>query len=208
LSRAFAGNEIDRVQVYAFAMHMQALAMVAGGSVTVLSHPSLQGLASGSGLSGSTAWHGAFRFRQYLHGVKPADGEQPDNDLRELEFKKNQYGPLGESVVLRYRSGLFLPEAGVSNLDKVAREAKADETFLALLKRFSSEGRNVSNKSSANAYAPTSFAKEAEAKDAKLRKADFEEAMRRLFADGRIRVEEYGRPSRPNSRLALRGATA
>ena len=34
LSRAFAGNEIDRVQVYAFAMHMQALAMVAGGSVT------------------------------------------------------------------------------------------------------------------------------------------------------------------------------
>src|SRR5262249_14281383 len=41
LSRAFAGNEIDRVQVYAFAMHMQALAMVASGSVTVLSHPSL-----------------------------------------------------------------------------------------------------------------------------------------------------------------------
>jgi RecA-family ATPase len=34
LSRAFAGNEIDRVQVYAFAMHMQKLAMVAGGSPT------------------------------------------------------------------------------------------------------------------------------------------------------------------------------
>ena len=42
LSRAaFAGNEIDRVQVYTFAMHMQAVAMVAGGSVTVLSHPIL-----------------------------------------------------------------------------------------------------------------------------------------------------------------------
>ena len=53
LSRAFAGNEIDRVQVYAFAIHMQALAMVAGGSVTVLSHPSLAGIASGSGISGS-----------------------------------------------------------------------------------------------------------------------------------------------------------
>ena len=70
LSRAFAGNEIDRVQVYAFAMHMQALAKVAGGSVTVLSHPSLAGMASGSGISGSTAWHGAFRFRQYLKGIK------------------------------------------------------------------------------------------------------------------------------------------
>jgi hypothetical protein len=30
LSRAFAGNEIDRVEVCGFAMHMQALAMVAG----------------------------------------------------------------------------------------------------------------------------------------------------------------------------------
>src|SRR4029077_2549607 len=102
LSRAFAGSEIDRVQVYAFAMHMQALAKVAGGSVTVLSHPSLSGIASGSGISGSTAWHGAFRFRQYLKGIKTDEGEQPDNDLRELEFKKNQYGPLGESIPLHY----------------------------------------------------------------------------------------------------------
>ena len=89
LTRAFAGDEIDRVQVYAFAMHMQALAMVANGSVTVLSHPSLQGIASGTGISGSTAWHGAFRFRQYLTSVKPDGGEQPDDDLRELQFKKN-----------------------------------------------------------------------------------------------------------------------
>ena len=78
-------------------MHMQALAMVAEGSVTVLSHPSLAGIASGSGISGSTAWHGAFRFRQYLKGVKASDGEQPESDLRELEFKKNQYGPRGET---------------------------------------------------------------------------------------------------------------
>jgi RecA-family ATPase len=77
LSRVFAGNEIDRVQVYAFANHMQALAMVAGGSVTVLSHPSLAGIASGSGISGSTAWHGAFRFRQYLTGIKPEGGNSP-----------------------------------------------------------------------------------------------------------------------------------
>jgi RecA-family ATPase len=70
LSRAFAGSEIDRVQVYAFAMHLQALAEVAEGSVTILSHPSLQGINSGSGISGSTAWHGAFRFRQYLKGAK------------------------------------------------------------------------------------------------------------------------------------------
>jgi RecA-family ATPase len=169
LSRAFAGNEIDRTQVYAFAMHMQALAVVADGSLTVLSHPSLSGMASGSGLSGSTAWHGAFRFRQYLKGVKVGDGEQPDNDLRELEFKKNQYGPLGESIVLRYQRGLFLPEGGTSSLDKLAREAKADELFLDLLRRFAGQGRNVSEKPTARNYAPTEFADEADAKKHNIR---------------------------------------
>jgi RecA-family ATPase len=201
LSRAFAGNEIDRVQVYAFAMHMQALAMVAGGSVTVLSHPSLAGIASGSGISGSTAWHGAFRFRQYLKGIKPSDGEQPETDLRELEFKKNQYGPTAESIVLRYQRGLFLPEGGISSLDKLAREQKAEETFLALLARYEGEGRNVSDREAANNFAPHYFRKEKEAKG--FRKEDLDAAMRRLFAASKIHVEDYGRPSRPASRLRL-----
>ncbi len=199
LSRAFAGNEIDRVQVYAFANHMQALAMVAGGSVTILSHPSLAGKASGTGISGSTAWHGAFRFRQYLKGVETSNGEQPDNDLREIEFKKNQYGPIGETIVLRYQHGLFLPEGGISSLDKLAREQKADEAFLALLSRYEREGRNVSEKPTSPTYAPTTFGKEKDANG--FRRNDFIAAMRRLFAAGKIHVENYGRPSRPASRL-------
>jgi RecA-family ATPase len=204
LSRAFAGNEIDRVQVYAFAMHMQALAMVAGGSVTVLSHPSLAGIASGSGISGSTAWHGAFRFRQYLKGAKAESGEQPETDLRELEFKKNQYGPIGETVVLRYQRGLFLPEAGMSNLDKIAREAKADELFLDLLRRFAGQGRNASDKPNSPNYAPNALADDPEAKKQGIRRADFKAAMSRLFSTDKIHVEEYGRPSRPYSRLAVK----
>jgi RecA-family ATPase len=201
LSRAFAGSEIDRVQVYAFCMHMQALAEVAGGSVTVLSHPSLQGINSGSGISGSTAWHGAFRFRMYLKSAKPDGGEQPDNDLREIEFMKNQYGPRGESIVLRYQRGLFLPEGGVSNLDKAARKVKAEDVFLALLGRFTQAGRNVSDKKSSNNYAVTAFTKEDEAKKHGLRVADLEQAMRDLFKAGKIHVETYGRTSHPHSRL-------
>jgi RecA-family ATPase len=204
LSRAFAGSEIDRVQVYAFAMHMQALAELSQGSVTVLSHPSLQGINSGSGISGSTAWHGAFRFRQYLRGVKAGDGEQPENDLRELEFKKNQYGPLGETIVLRYQRGLFLPEGGASSLDKLAREAKADELFLDLLRRFAGQGRNVSEKPTARNYAPTEFATEADAKKLNIRKADFKAAMSRLFSANKVYVESYGRPSRPYSKLSVK----
>jgi RecA-family ATPase len=203
LSRAFAGNEIDRVQVYGFAMHMQALAMVAGGAVTILSHPSLSGINSGSGISGSTAWHGAFRFRQYLKGVKAADGEQPDNDLRELEFKKNQYGPTAETIVLRYQRGLFLPVAGMASLDKVAQEARADGVFLDLLHRFTKENRNVGERTGTS-YAPARFAQEEEAKRAALTSKHLEAAMRRLFKAEKIWNEPYGRPARISHRLAIK----
>ena len=201
LSRAFAGNEIDRVQVYAFAMHMQALADVADGSVTVLSHPSLAGINSGSGISGSTAWHGAFRFRFYLKSTKPEGGEQPDNDLREIEFKKNQYGPKGESMVLRYQRGLFLPEGEISNLDQATRRAEAEDVFMELLHRFSGQLRNVSDKATANNYAPTVFAKEDEAKKHRIKKAEFEQTMRDLFKANRITLEQYDKPSLHRYRL-------
>jgi RecA-family ATPase len=208
LSRAFAGNEIDRAQVYQFATHMQALALVTdGGSVTVLSHPSLAGISSGSGLSGSTGWQGAFRFHQYLRGIKPDDGEQPDNDIRDLVFKKNQYGPLSEPVRLRYQRGLFLPEAGGSSIERLAREAEAEKVFLRLLEQFGGQGRNVSDKTSAHTFAPRVFAEEEEAKKQRLRAPELGNAMRRLFSAGKIEVQEYGRPSRRNSKLVIKGLT-
>jgi RecA-family ATPase len=200
LSRAFAGSEIDRVQVYGFAMHMQALAMVAGGSVMVLSHPSLQGISSGSGISGSTAWHGAFRFRQYLKGVKAEDGEQPDGDLRELQFKKNQYGPTGETVVVRYQNGLFVPVNGMTSLEKAAQHQDDDELFLSMLDQFEQQGRHVSDKVNANNYAPAMFSKANG-----LAKARFAAAMDRLFAANKIHVGTYGRPSRQCYKIARGG---
>jgi RecA-family ATPase len=204
LSRAFAGSEIDRVHVYAFAQHMQALAKVAGGSVTVLSHPSLAGINTGTGISGSTAWHGAFRFRQYLKGVKADDGEQPDNDLRELQFLKNQYGPKDETIVLRYQRGLFLPVAGLSSLDRLAREAKVEEVFMAVLKQFAEQGRNVSDAAKSPNNAPTKFAATAAAKEHRISRAEMQDAMNRLFDANKIRVEEYGKPSNRHSRLVPR----
>jgi len=201
LSRAFAGSEIDRVQVYAFAMFMQKLAMVAEGSVTVLSHPSLAGIASGSGLSGSTAWHGAFRFRQYLTSPKQESGEQPDGDLRQLEFKKNQYGPSGDKVALRYQRGLFLPLGGVSELDKLARAQRVEQVFLSVLARFTREGRKVNHKQNAPNFAPTAFCSSSEARAEGIRKPELVEAMQRLFERGKIKAEPYGRADRDTSML-------
>jgi RecA-family ATPase len=204
LSRAFAGNEIDRAQVYQFATFMQRLALVTdGGSVTILSHPSLAGMASGSGLSGSTGWQGAFRFHQYLRSAKAENDEEADRNLRELVFRKNQYGPLGENIVLRYQRGLFLPEAGMSSLEKLARESKADEIFMHLLRQFTGQGRSISDKPKAHSFAPRVFAKDGEAKKHCLREAELSDAMSRLFKANKIRVEQYGRPSQPCFRLAL-----
>jgi RecA-family ATPase len=62
-------------------------------------------------------------------GVKADEGDdQADNDLRELQFLKNQYGPRGETLALRYQRGLFLPERGVGGLDKIARAAQAESS--------------------------------------------------------------------------------
>jgi RecA-family ATPase len=206
LSRAFAGNEIDRVQVYAFAMHMQALAMVAGGSVTVLSHPSLQGIASGSGLSGSTAWHGAFRFRQYLKGIKPTDGEQPDGDVRELAFLKNQYGPSAEAIVLRYQRGLFLPERGTTSLEKAAREARVEEIFLRGLGIIIQQGRDAIAGQNSPEFGPNIIAGLQEAKTEGISRKELAEAMDRLLAAGKVHIgKTNGPPSKAKKCIVLGG---
>jgi RecA-family ATPase len=198
LSRAFAGNEIDRVQVYAFAMHMQALAMVAGGSVTILSHPSLQGIASGSGFSGSTAWHGAFRFRQFLTGLKPeAGGEPPDSDVRELRFLKNQYGPRGETILLRYQNGLFLPEVGLTDADRLARAEHVDAVFLKGLGQLLRQGQDAIAGSSSPAYGPAVIAEMKEAKETRVTKKELVEALRRLLEANKVHIgNTSGAPSK------------
>jgi len=124
--------------------------------------------------------------------------------LRLLEFKKNQYGPLGASIALRYENGLFLPELGATDAEKLARKDQVQQVFMQLLERFNGQGRNASHAPTSNNYAPTVFAKENEAVRLGLRKAAFEAAMRELFTTGRIKVENYGRPSRPMTRLAVK----
>jgi RecA-family ATPase len=205
-ANVFAGSEIDRTQTQQFVGLLNRVAMTAIGGVVLIAHPSLTGINTDTGLSGTTQWHNAVRARFYLKGIKVEAGEQPDNDLRELVFKKNQFGPMSANIVLRYRNGLFLPEGKMNGLEKVAHEAKAEEVFLELLKRFTSEGRNLSHNANSRTYAPTVFAGETEAKKHQLRKSDLEAAMSRLFEAKKIHVDTYGRPSRPFSRIMVKTA--
>jgi RecA-family ATPase len=196
----FGGNENDRAQVRQFITLLRGTAIAAGAGLILTSHPSLTGVSTGTGLSGSTAWNASVRSRLYFKRATTDKDEEPDPDLRVLEVMKSNYGPVGETITPRWKDGLFLPVGGTGGLDKLAAQQRHDEIFMTLLAQFSGQGRNVSDKPTAPTYAPAMFHKEQAAKG--IRKAEMADAMRRLFAANRIHVEQYGKPSRPYTRLA------
>ena len=177
-ANVFAGNENDRAQVQQFASLLTRLAIVANGSVVLIGHPSLTGINTGTGLSGTTQWHNAFRARFYMTSAKPESGEQPDDDLREIVFKKNQYGKKAETIVLRYQRGMYLPVPKASSLEKVRADAEADDAFLKCLDEFTAQGRRPSSNRGPT-YAPTVFAESKVGKT--IGKIRLKDAMDRLF---------------------------
>jgi RecA-family ATPase len=198
----FAGNEIDRSQVRQFVGLMRKLAIVANGSVVLLAHPSLTGISSGTGLSGSTAWHNSVRARMLLKAPsKDSNDEQSISDLRELSFLKNNYGPLAERIVLRFRNGLFLPEAGKSPLEKLARDQKVDETFLDVLGKLIKQNRPANPSTHASNYGPKVIADHPDGKA--YTQCDYRAALERLLAANRVHIASFGPRSKTVRHLAL-----
>ena len=153
VSDVFLGDEIKRDQVRQFGSIMRRLAIDANAAVITCSHPSQSGLKSGSGLSGSTQWHNSVRARAYFRRPEDetdengnADG-RPDDGRRELQFLKNQYGKLATRILLKWHNGLWLPPGKVDESDLQAEaERKTEDLFLQLLRRFTAQGRCVTDK--------------------------------------------------------------
>jgi RecA-family ATPase len=196
----YAGNENDRAQVRQFVGLLRRLAIDGNCSVLLLSHPSLTGINTGTGLSGSTGWHNSVRARIFFKVASTDQGEEPDPELRELLFMKNNYGPLGARVLLRWKNGVFVPEAGTGSVAQAAAERKVEELFLTLLGQFNGQGRFVGHKAG-HSYAPMLFAKTPEAMTAKVGKVAFAAAMERLFSADKLHVEPYGYASRGTFRI-------
>jgi len=197
----FAGNENDRAQVRQFVTLIRGLAVEAGAAVLLSSHPSLTGISSGTGLSGSTAWHNSVRARGVMTATKNADGET-DSDLRTLEMRKNNYGPIAAKILLRWQDGMFLPVGSGGNdwMDKMANDSRVDGLFKSLLIKLTANGQTVSDKPCAT-YAPTVFASLEAAEG--IRKEAFGKSMQRLLDNGQVRIESFGPPSRLRSRLVI-----
>jgi RecA-family ATPase len=78
----------QRRHVRQFISILRGMAIAANCTVLVCSHPSLTGISSGSGLSGSTAWHNSVRARAYMHTAATESGAEPDPELRQLDFPR------------------------------------------------------------------------------------------------------------------------
>jgi RecA-family ATPase len=200
LADVFAGNEIARQEARQFIGILPGPAIEHSLAVVLLAHPSLSGMASGSGTNGSTAWSNSVRSRLYLETIKGDDGREIDADLRVLRTKKANYGPSGSEVRLRWSNGCFVRETPAGGFDKVMADAKAERVLLDLLASHLSQDRDVSPKQS-NAYAPSVFEKHPKAEG--VTKRAFAAAMESLLAANRIAVETIGPPSRRSSRLVI-----
>src|SRR5262249_44557535 len=107
-----------------------------------------------------------------------------------------------ETIAVRYQRGLFLPIDGVT-LDRAAQEARAEDVFLELLRRFTTENRLVSS-SLGPTYAPAAFGKEDGARKAGVSITSLAAAMRRLCSAEKIYNEPHGKASRERFHLAIK----
>lgn len=199
LADVFAGNENARPIARQFVGHLRTMAMEYDCAVVLLAHPSLSGMSSGSGTSGSTAWNNTVRSRLYLKRERDDKGNELDADLRVLETMKANYGPVGARIELRWQDGRFLRTAA-GQQPSIPLDTEA--VFLELLHWHEKKSINVSP-SPSRSYAPTVFAKHI--KSRRITADRFERAMQALLDKDVILSEQFGPPSHRRRRLALRG---
>lgn len=199
LADLFAGNENDRGQARQFIGFLRGLAIRQNCAVVLLAHPSLSGLNSGSGTGGSTAWNNSVRSRLYLTRVVEG-GYEADPNARLLRVMKSNYGKVGAEVNLTWQNGIFVGNAPLTGLDRLAVNSKAERVFLALLREFHQQGRKV-NHAGGYSYAPKAF--EGHPKSEGVAKPAFKRAMDSLLASNKIAIAEDGPPSKRRSFLVL-----
>jgi RecA-family ATPase len=192
LADMFPGNENDRALARQFIGMLRGLAIRHRCAVVLLAHPSLTGLNSGTGTSGSTGWSNSVRSRLYLERVVQ-DGYEPNPDARLLSVKKANYSRTGAEIAVRWQDGVFIPEAVETGLDRMATGIKAERVFLKLLRQHAEQGRRVNAAGGTN-YAPKVFAAHPDAEGCSKRALG--QAMEALLGARKLRISHEGPPSR------------
>jgi RecA-family ATPase len=197
----FGGGESERREVRAFVSQLRGLAMRLHAAVVFLAHPSVDGIKTGRGYSGSTHWNNAVRSRLYFTEAPQGDGQPPNPDWRMIELVKSNRARRGEKIHVMWTEGRFV-EVTPGAIPNLTYEKEAEELFLQLLAKLDKQGIHVSPYRS-NSYAPTMLAKQPSSKG--IGKAALEGAMHRLLDQGKIRDEMHGPPSKRRHRLMIEG---
>lgn len=200
----FGGDENNRAQARQFIGMLRALAIRHGTTVLLLDHPSLGGLASGTGTSGSTAWNNSLRSRLYFSRVRDDAGKEPDVDARSLAVLKSNYARAGTEIAVRWDAGVFKLAshcaAGTSRYG--ADDATVDAAFLACLDLTQAQGRPASATYNSPRFAPRFFSAMAAADGFSVQQ--LKQAMERLFMAGAIVVGEVKGPDRHGVKALVR----
>jgi RecA-family ATPase len=178
IAAVFDGDAIQRRQVRSFLAMLRKIAREYDTAIVLLDHPSVRGMADGTGTANSVDWRNSVRSMLHL-----SDPDKDDQDVRELTVTKSNYGRSGERVTLRWSGLTFSTETPASSPHRAAAERDVNELFLKLLDRFTAEGREVRH-TTGNGYAPAAFHDHPEAKGVKA--SAFKAAMDRLYAAGTI----------------------
>jgi hypothetical protein len=192
----FGGSELDRRRVGQFVQRaLGQLAIQTGGAVICCAHPSLSGLNTGSGTSGSTGWSNAFRSRLYLSHVT-----DEDPDARVLERKKANYASRNATLNLRWNNGLFIP---VAPDGPGSYGADPKRVFLDILREMIEQNRPMSLNSHAGNYAPRVFSELPINRRGGLDLKQLATAMEELLFERTILNVDYGRPSDKTTKLII-----
>lgn len=209
LADVFGGNEIERAQARKFVQECLAwLARELGAAIVVSGHPSLTGITSATGTSGSTAWRGTFRSQLYLHTPQPdkESGDPLDPNVRTLTRTKANYASRDETIELRWKEGVFVPKNAPTGIIGSIERRTCERVFMDMLDQTAAENQPISSNSRAGNYAPRLFVKRPDREGFTVK--DFEGAVQRLFAKGEIVNIPYGRRGDERTRIARPASAA
>ena len=200
LANLFAGNEIIRAQAQQFVGLLRGLAIRHNAAVVLVAHPSLNGMAQGTGSSGSTGWGNSVRARLYMEREK-AQGGKTDADARVLQTTKSNYSAHGQEIRFRWSDGVFVLDSGAAAAAaRAERDAQDDRLFLTMLSKFEAQNITASHLTGRN-YAPKLMSDHPTAGGVSNER--FRLAMLRLLDRDSIRSITEGPPSRPLKRLVV-----